>query len=85
MKRGFALLLLSAGLPCLTACQDDGAVYTLYRNSPMDAAMRIHVATFDSKDGHDYNRENCQVAAGLFAAQPGVRVRYQCEMGRYRP
>ena len=81
MTRRFALLML---LPCLTACQDDGVVYTLYRTSPTVASMRIHVATFDAKDGADYNDENCQIAAGLFAAQPGVKAHFWCEKGRYR-
>ena len=47
--------------------------------------MRIHVATLDSKDGDEYNHENCEVARELFQRQPGVTVRYWCEMGRYRP
>jgi hypothetical protein len=45
---------------------------------------RIHVATFDSSYGEDYNRENCQIALGLFQNQPGVTVRYWCEKGRYK-
>jgi hypothetical protein len=47
--------------------------------------MRLHVATFDAQESESYNRENCLVAANLFAAQPGVKVRYFCEKGRYRP
>ncbi len=64
--------------------QSDGEVLTLYRNSVMDATMRIHVGTFDSVDGRDYNAENCAVAADLFGGQDGVSVRYWCEPGRYR-
>ena len=78
-------LFLIVGLSTLTACQDESAVYTLYRTSPMVASLRIHVATFDATESADYNRENCQTAADLFASQPGVKVRYQCEKGRYRP
>jgi hypothetical protein len=78
-------LFLIVGLSTLTACQDESTVYTLYRNSPMFASLRIHVATFDATESADYNRENCQTAADLFASQPGVKVRYQCEKGRYRP
>jgi hypothetical protein len=46
--------------------------------------MRIHVATFDSNDGDEYNRENCQTTMDLFQSQPNVKVRYWCEKGRYR-
>jgi len=72
-------------LPLACAAQDSGTVYTLYRTSPLDASMRLHVATFDAKETESYNRENCLVAADLFAAQPGVKVRYFCEKGRFRP
>jgi hypothetical protein len=65
--------------------QVEGVVYTLYRTSPVDASMRLHVATFDAQESESYNRENCLVAANLFAGQPGVKVRYFCEKGRYRP
>ena len=65
--------------------QSDAEVLTLYRNSVTDATMRIHVATFDSADGKDYNAENCAITAELFASQSGVSVRYWCEPGRYRP
>jgi hypothetical protein len=67
------------------ASQSNDSVFTLYRNSAIDAAMRLHVATFDAKETESYNRENCLVAANLFAAQPGVKVRYFCEKGRFRP
>lgn len=50
--------------------------------------MRIHVATFDVTEedggGPTYNSENCQIAAELFQAQPGVTARYWCEPGHYR-
>jgi hypothetical protein len=67
----------------------DGHVYTLYRTSAAGSekegkAARIHVATFDSLDGAEYNRENCWVAQELFQNQPGVKVQYWCEKGRYR-
>lgn len=58
-------------------------VYTLYRSSIVDRGLRIHVATFDSVDGAEYNRENCQIARGLFQAQPGVSVQYWCERGYF--
>ena len=64
--------------------QSDQEVYTLYRNSVLDASMRLHVATFDSRDGTDYNAENCNLAANLFQHQDGVQTSFWCEPGRYR-
>ena len=58
--------------------------YTLYREGVGLSDMRIHVATFDSADGEEYNRENCRIAASLFAGQPRVSVRYWCEKGDFR-
>ncbi|MDF1726335.1 MAG: hypothetical protein P1U53_01170 [Sulfitobacter sp.] len=62
--------------------EDD--VATLYRSSVFEEIPRIHIATFDTEDGFAYNWENCQIAAWLFAEQPGVSVRYWCEKGFYR-
>lgn len=77
--------LLTAVVTTLPAfAQDDTEVYTLYRNSVTDVTMRIHVATFDSADGKDYNAENCFGAADLFQRQDGVQVRFWCEPGRYQ-
>lgn len=59
-------------------------VYTLYRSSPMDRNMRVHVSTFDAADGSRYNNENCQIGRDLYQGQPGVTVRYWCEKGRYK-
>lgn len=66
------------------SCSGSSDVYTLYRASPIDASMRIHVATFDSTEGSEYNRDNCDIARGLFQNQPGVKVRYWCERGPFR-
>jgi hypothetical protein len=71
---------VSGALPA-TAGEDD--VYTLYRNSVLDPAMRIHVATFDTGDGREYNDENCNLAADLFQHQDGLKTRFWCELGRY--
>jgi hypothetical protein len=76
-----AVLTLIAGM---SGCSQDSGVYTLYRASPIDPTMRLHMATFDSEDGDAYNGGNCNIAAGLFVSQPGVTVRYWCEKGRYR-
>ena len=78
--RAVALVSVLAG--CAPKA-DDSVIYTLYRSSAA-AEMRIHVATFDAMEAEAYNRENCQVAAVLFQAQPGVVVHYWCEKGRYR-
>ncbi|MBB4290620.1 hypothetical protein GGE16_002660 [Rhizobium leguminosarum] len=77
-------LTLFMPLVLLASCDDDSRQYTLYRNSALDANMRLHVASFDSADGESYNSENCQIAAGLFVTQPGVTVRYWCEKGKFR-
>lgn len=71
-------------LVALTACGPEDTTYTLYRNSVGFGTERVHVATFDALDGADYNRDNCNIASRLFAAQPFVQVRYWCEKGRYR-
>ena len=70
----------------VAGCRGDD-VYTLYRSSPTEVGehMRIHVASFDSVDGNDYNSENCEVARGLFQNQSGVTVKYWCEKGRFKP
>ena len=77
-----SLMVLFAAV-VLTSCGLHSSTYTLYRSS-VTGPMRIHVATFDSDNPEEYNRENCQVALELFQQQPGVKVRYWCEKGRYR-
>lgn len=90
------ILAVAAGCERPAPLADEGAVYTLIRSSVTDQddplsekpKMRIHVATFDAEQGESsdrYNSENCDAARALFAGQPGVRVRYWCEKGRYRP
>ena len=66
-----------------SSCDSDNG-YTLYRNSAIDEKMRIHVATFDSADGNDYNSNNCEIARRLFQNQNGVIVRYWCEKGSFK-
>lgn len=65
----------------------DREVYTLYRSSVVLPNARLHIATFDfAGEGRSaYNMENCQLASGLFQQQPGVKTRFWCEQGRYRP
>jgi len=59
-------------------------VYTLYRNSILDEYMRIHVATYDSKDGDKYNRINCTDAIRLRMGQKGVETKFWCEKGYFK-
>jgi hypothetical protein len=67
----------------LTACNQSDT-YTLYRNSVLDETMRLHVATFDSKDGEKYNQGNCYIAKELFQKQDGVTTKFWCEKGKFR-
>lgn len=64
---------------------DPKSVYTLYRSSAVAGGekWRLHVATFDSSDGAQYNRDNCETAKSLFQSQPGVTVTYWCERGHF--
>lgn len=68
-----------------SARPDGNLVYTLYRSSPLlgGEMQRIHVATFDAMAGHEYNRDNCEIAKKLFQGQPGVKVTYWCERGYF--
>jgi major membrane immunogen (membrane-anchored lipoprotein) len=83
MSKSIRVVISTAVL--LSACSSgESETYTLYRNSVLDGGLRIHMATFDAKDGEAYNRENCQIAMDLFQKQPGVTVRYWCEKGKFR-
>ena len=72
--------LLVAGM---SSAANDASTFTLYRNSVLDAKMRLHVASFDTADGATYNRENCALAQLLFLSQPGVKTQFWCEPGRF--
>ncbi len=78
MKKSFLISLF-----LLTACNQSDT-YTLYRNSVLDETMRLHVATFDSKDGDKYNQENCDIAKDLFQRQDGVITKFWCEKGVFK-
>lgn len=82
LTRWATSLALVAVVGCSPA---NDAVFTLYRNSPIDASMRIHVASFDTRDSApNYNQENCTTVADVMQSQPRVTARYWCEKGRYR-
>jgi len=53
--------------------------YTLYRNSESNEEDKIHIASFEAMESERYNRENCEIARGLFQSQPFVRVKYWCD------
>lgn len=74
----------SGALLILTGCTGEQGSYTLYRSSVAIPELRIHVATFDAKDGPEYNRENCFLASTLFESQPGTKTKFWCELGRYK-
>lgn len=80
-----AVVLVVIGLAACDRLKLTNESYTLYRNSPLDVgeSMRIHVATFDTEHGEDYNRQNCEIARELFQQQPGVIARYWCEKGPF--
>jgi hypothetical protein len=65
-------------------CDSRDDTYTLYRNSPVDPTMRLHVATFDAAEPNGYNQGNCAQAEKLFIAQPGVTAKFWCEKGRFK-
>jgi hypothetical protein len=46
--------------------------------------MRIHVASFDSSDGENYNQGNCKIAQELFQKQDGVKTKFWCEKGTFK-
>lgn len=80
LKSAFLIFLSGS----ITSCGISEATYTLYRDSPSDSNMRIHVATFDADQSDSYNRENCEAARMLFQNQTGVTAKYWCEKGKYR-
>jgi len=82
MPRMRSFLLVACLL--LSACEGSGAMVTLYRSSPGDDAMRIHVASFDADKSAAYNDESCRLAAEHFRKQAKLNVRYWCEPGPFR-
>lgn len=84
-------MILVLVAPAAGQTDDENSIATLYRSSVVEENARHHVATFDADTKgdpnntvFDHNWGNCLIAAELFQNQPGVRVRYWCEKGRYR-
>lgn len=75
---------LAVGAPPSSSAQDAEGIYTLYRNSVLDGTARIHVATFNTDNGKNYNAENCSLVADLLQQQEGVNTRFWCEPGDNR-
>ena len=87
MKDLVAVAFVALFLFGASGCSDRAGsadAYTLYRSSIVEGVGRIHVATFDSKDGENYNSENCELAASLFQRQPDVKTRFWCEKGKFK-
>ena len=84
MKYTLFLVLLLLLSPAYGHEVEVGEPITLYRNSLLDSAMRIHVATFNAKSGYKYNWDNCIIAARLFQSQPGIGTYFWCEPGRFK-
>lgn len=74
---------LCAALAAASCGRQSPETYTLVRSSVASHDLRIHVATFDAKEGRGYNRSNCEIVAQLMRAQDGVVVEYWCEPGRF--
>lgn len=89
-------LVLISSCTALAACSEErAATVTLYRNSALDASMRVHWATFDADDKGGYNLNNCLMAARLLNANVTASAKAQgmqrdrflgfwCEPGNYR-
>lgn len=77
----------------LAGCGKPVATYTLYRDSPIGADLRVHWASFDANErgvgSSDYTRENCEMTADLLRANlrrlNGGKepVRFWCEKGSF--
>ena len=80
MNRFIAIFFIIFG----TGAAADGPFATLYRDSVLDKNARYHIATFNTNQGEAYNWENCQLAAKLFQAQPGVTTTFWCEKGKFK-
>jgi|TARA_B110000977_G_scaffold88491_1_gene117598 hypothetical protein len=77
-------ILLPILLVFATGANANDDFAALYRNSVMNENMRLHISTFDTKHGRDYNWENCQLVAKLMQNQPGVLTKFWCEIGDFR-
>lgn len=93
MSRSWLCVVLAGGLTACTGASS--STVTMYRNSPIDHAMRIHWATFDARDGQAYNWANCGMAARILNANVSELAKregkprdkalgFWCEAGPYK-
>jgi len=98
MRRNHGLLLLASMMVASCALWEsdkNAAPYTLYRNSQIEGAVRIHWATFDARESDQaYNLNNCAMASRLLNANlaafakangevPESGLGFWCEPGKY--
>ena len=83
MRRVLVATLFAAtiGLASCSPFPASESVFTLHRTSmlddpTLDKSSRMHIATFDTDDGRDYNQGNCEIARQLFQSQDGVKTRF---------
>jgi hypothetical protein len=61
-----------------------GDAYALYRVADDDPKTRTLVATFDSEEGAETNKDNCEtVLAAMQQQKPAYKLRYTCDRGRW--
>lgn len=77
-------MVVAVLLAAAVACGGSKDTYTLYRNGVANDTLRVHVATFNAKDGAEYNHDTCEQARELFQVQPSTTSRYWCEKGGFR-
>jgi len=83
------LLLIALCMTSHIALADDERAgpeetYTLYRSGMMNGPnARVHIATFDAKQGAAYNSQNCEIAKMLFTRQNSDTSEYWCEQGYF--
>jgi len=75
-----AVVLLAVSVSCSNSSES----YTLYRDSGLDPALRVHLATFDAKDGRSYNETNCTMMADLYNEKYSDTNKAWCEQGTYK-
>lgn len=66
MKR--PVVLLAIILAGCSGANDEAATATLYRNSMLDPAMRVHFASFNAPDKAPFNMDNCEMVARIMNA-----------------
>jgi len=86
-------LVMAAFVGGCDASSDKGTA-TLYRNSPLESAVRVHIASFDADESGDFNLGNCGMASRILNAnidasaaaegkKPYENVGFWCEPGPF--